>query len=1027
MSVPPILTSATPADNSSAVAVGNNIVLTFNENVFLGTGNLLVSDGYTQSFLDKNGAMQTHWIGATDVRTLPAGDAQITIAGNVVTINLSNDLQAGLHYSVYIPRGFLVDANNVPFAGLLDSNKLNFTAAGGPSAPSAHIGASIGFVDSGVSASDYITNSAAQTVSGTYSGTLGANDSVQVSVDNGLTWHTANATAGAWTCSSFDPLSASSTLVARVVNTQGISSGSASHSYVYDNTPPVVSNAVISKQLLLAGDTATVTITFSEAVANLSITDQNLSASSYSAFSSADGGLTWTATVTPNSNIQQSGVLDHFQFSATDLAGNALSSANAGDMAFIPSYDVSTIVSVGAITALSADTGSSASDFVTNTAAQTISGTVLGTVPGGTLVQVSLDGGSSWNSATVNNSNHTWSYAATLQSGTHSIEARTFDGSNGTSPVEQSYTLDSSAPTVSMSNITPSLVDDIDNISNISTPAVRVVTSGKTGFMAGDQIQIVDTSHGNAVVGSYTLQASDLDGSATIFDTKNITLSSLADGVHNLAVQIGDLAGNTPATASATPLALTIDTTAPTYTVTTPAALDNAAIDTSIVLTFSENVNVSSDASFTLSDGSDSQVLSVETGEVSATGNVVTFTLHHVLDNSATYTLHMDGGTITDVAGNIGVDYFGSHTDVTSFVTNADAVPVAPQFAIADSHSASDPGGEASDGVTNNDLVTVSNLSGGSVTWEYSADHGQSWQDGIGSSFALDEGSYSAGDIQVRQVNANGHHGNATSNGSSLTVDTTAPAAVIVADETTPYNTSGSPQTVQGQYAYDDNSGVIVEVSFNGGSSWTRAALGTPLDGSNTWSASGVADQPIVVRISDAAGNISKFDTPNQTHNNANFVIGSAAGDSFANDGSLKIMYGEGGDDLFTFTSLLVNYISGGAGSDTIALDMTGTTMNLSSYNEDKITGIDVIDLGISAGNTLNIADAGRLDTFTDNNSGSYTLTILGDASDSVNLTGSGFKLVSTDSQYHYYDNTFGPVHEHLAIAIGVQVSGATV
>ena len=1028
MSAPPILSSASPADNSSAVAVGNNIVLTFNENVFLGTGSLTVSDGFTQSFLDKDGAMQTHWIGATDVRTVPAGDAQITIAGNVVTINLSNDLKAGLNYGVLIPRGFLVDANNMPFAGLLDSSKLNFTTAGGIAAPTAHIGAAIGFVDTGTSASDYITNSAAQTVQGTYTGTLAAGESVQVSVDNGLTWHTANASAGAWTCSSFDPLSGNSTLVARVVNTQGLSSGSASHSYVYDNTPPAVSNVTISDQLLTAGETATVTVTFSEAVANLSIVDQSISVSSYSAFSSADGGLTWTATVTPNSNTQQNNVQDHFHFSAIDLAGNALTSANAGDTAFVPSYNVSTVVMVGAITALSADTGSSASDFVTRTAAQTISGTVIGDVPGGTVVQVSMDGGSSWASATVNNSNHTWTFATSLLSGTHSIQARTFDGSSGTTPVEQSYTLDTGAPTVSMSNITPSLLDHSGSIINFGTPSVRVITSGKNGFVVGDQIQIVDTNHGNAVVGFYTLQAGDLSGSGTSFDTKNIDiLPSLADGLHNLAVQIGDLAGNTAGAASTTPLALTVDTTAPTYTVTTPAALDNSDIDTSIVLTFSENVNVSPDASFSLSDGNDNQLLSVETGEVSATGNVLTFTVHHVLDNSATYTLTMDDGSITDAAGNVGVDASGTHTTVTSFVTNANTVPGAPQFAITDSHSATDPGGEASDGITNNDVVAVSGLTGGSVTWEYSSDHGFSWTAGIGASFELDENSYSAGDILVRQVNANGHHGNAASNGGNITVDTSAPAAVIVADGTTPYNISGTPQTVTGQYNYDDNSDVIVEVSFNGGGSWTRATLGTPDNGSNTWSAAGTASQPIVVRITDAAGNISKFDTPNQTHNNANFVIGSAAGDSFTNDGSFKIMYGEGGDDLFTFTSLLVNYISGGDGSDTIALDMTGATMNLSSYIEDKITGIDVIDLGISAGNTLNIADAGRLDTFTDNNAGSYTLTILGDSTDAVNLSGSGFKQVRSDVHFVYYDNTFGSVHEHLAIAVGVQVSGATV
>src|SRR5262249_57916469 len=54
--------------------------------------------------------------------------------------------------------------------------------------------------DTGSSSSDFITDVASQTVSGTYSGTLGSGETIQVSV-NGTTWINATAAAGTWSAS----------------------------------------------------------------------------------------------------------------------------------------------------------------------------------------------------------------------------------------------------------------------------------------------------------------------------------------------------------------------------------------------------------------------------------------------------------------------------------------------------------------------------------------------------------------------------------------------------------------------------------------------------------------------------------------------------------------------------------------------------------------------------------------------------------------------------------------------------------
>ena len=109
-----------------------------------------------------------------------------------------------------------------------------------PAVPPSEVVSSVALsADSGASASDFITNVAAQTVSGTLSAPLAAGDVVKVSLDNGATWQTATAATGAATFSlSGVNLSGSNTLIARVENTAGLASAALTKPYVLDQTPP---------------------------------------------------------------------------------------------------------------------------------------------------------------------------------------------------------------------------------------------------------------------------------------------------------------------------------------------------------------------------------------------------------------------------------------------------------------------------------------------------------------------------------------------------------------------------------------------------------------------------------------------------------------------------------------------------------------------------------------------------------------------------------------------------------------------
>jgi methionine-rich copper-binding protein CopC len=105
------LSSSSPADNATAVAVGSNIVLTFSENVAAGTGNIVISDG-------------------TDTRTIAVGDAQVSISGATVTINPTADLNPNSTYYVQMASGVITSSTSTPFAGISDTTTLNFTTGG---------------------------------------------------------------------------------------------------------------------------------------------------------------------------------------------------------------------------------------------------------------------------------------------------------------------------------------------------------------------------------------------------------------------------------------------------------------------------------------------------------------------------------------------------------------------------------------------------------------------------------------------------------------------------------------------------------------------------------------------------------------------------------------------------------------------------------------------------------------------------------------------------------------------------------
>ena len=111
----PELASSMPADNDRNVAVGANIVLTYNEVVQVGTGNITITPS-----------------GGAPI-TIAVTDAQVSFAGAVVTINPTNDLAVSTTYTLTVPAGAIEDASGN--AGAEETVSFSTAAAPDTTAP----------------------------------------------------------------------------------------------------------------------------------------------------------------------------------------------------------------------------------------------------------------------------------------------------------------------------------------------------------------------------------------------------------------------------------------------------------------------------------------------------------------------------------------------------------------------------------------------------------------------------------------------------------------------------------------------------------------------------------------------------------------------------------------------------------------------------------------------------------------------------------------------------------------------------
>ncbi|MEG2264951.1 MAG: Ig-like domain-containing protein, partial [Acinetobacter sp.] len=765
--------------------------------------------------------------------------------------------------------------------------------------------------DSGI-AGDHITNDNSLVLHGKILNNLAATDLIEISLDNGTTWQgtVVDRTNHTWSYdNTANPLADGAyTFQARVVDVAGVAGTASTVNVQIDTQAP--DSTTLAKLSTITDDTGVIddfVTSDNTLLLNGEITGQLDATDKVSI--SLNGGKTWSeATVDYTNKTWSFDNTDNpladgtykVQVRVIDLAGNQ------GD---ISEQDVvidsRPPVASALFSNITEDTGV-VGDYQTKDNSLVFNGTIIGDVAANDAVEVSLDGGTTWIKAVLDPVAKTWTLdhsATTLGDGTYTLAARVVDQAGNTGPLStQKLVIDTSAPTAT-SEFT-SITEDTGTAGDYQTNDQTLMISGKvTGILAtDDQVQL-------SLDGGQTWLNVTVD-SATNTWTYNNTANTLAEGTYQFQTRVVDKVLNGDVTDTQE---VVIDLTPPPASLTlaftgisddTGIAGDYKTSDTTLII----NGKIES-GTLTANDHIE---VSVDGGNTWITAQIDPVSHTWSLDNTAN-TLssgtHQFIARVVDQVGNIG-------HQVTQDVT----IVTEPPKATADLTLITDDSGVAGDFVTNDpSLIYSGNVTGvldPDETVQVSLDGGLNWLtatiDPTGTSWSLDHSAINLVDGQytviTRVIDSTGTAG--TESTKEITIDTTVPTATTTlssisqdsgqaGDFITNDNTLIFNGTVVGNLAADER----VQISLDGGATWTDAALDRP---ANMWildnTAATLADgtYTVVSRVIDQAGNIGASSTPQ------NVIIDTALPSSLASITSISEDTGVNTSDFVTKDATLI-------------------------------------------------------------------------------------------------------------------------
>ncbi len=499
------------------------------------------------------------------------------------------------------------------------------------------------------------------------------------SSDGGITW-TAILTPAADIEDSSNLITLNNTGVQDLAGNTG-SGTTDSNNYAIDTLRPTAT-IVVANPILAAGDSSLVTITFNEAVTGLTTADLSIANGVLSGLSSSDGGITWTATLTPNANVADtSNLITLANTGVQDAAGNTgLGTTDSNNYAIDSQAPVVSSVSVPAngtyVAGQNLDFTVNFDEAVTVDASGGTPRLAVTLDTGGTVYADYLSGSGSGalvfrltiasgqlDSNGVSLGSSIQLNGSTLKDAVGNDAVTTLNGVDATTDVR----IDAVIPTVASVSVPLGMSYNSGDVLSFvinASEAVIVNTAGGTPQLALDiggntvYAGYVAGSGTTTLVFQYTVQPGDTDSdgiAVTGLTTNGGALHDVAGNAMNLAlVNVGDTSN------------VLVDTTAPEASgiVRVDASPTNAS-SVSYTVTFSEGVTNVDISDFTL----------VTTG--TANGSITTITQI----DAQTYTLVVSGIT---GSGNIGLDLNVSGTGIVDSAGNALATGLAGEFYTVD-------------------------------------------------------------------------------------------------------------------------------------------------------------------------------------------------------------------------------------------------------------------------------------------------------------------------------------------------------
>ncbi|MDS1493839.1 Ig-like domain-containing protein [Shigella dysenteriae] len=671
-------------------------------------------------------------------------------------------------------------------------------------------------------AGDDIINNAEQLAGQTISGTTTAEVGQTVTVTfNGQSWTATVGSGGSWSvfipAQQFAGLSDGSYTISATVSDQAGNPGSASRGVTLNgDVPSVTINTFAGDDVVNAAEHGSSLVISGTTTAPIGQTlTLTLNGKTYT--TTVQTGGSWSYTL---GSADVTALADGNAYVINASVSNAI--GNTGSSNHTITVDLSAPAMGINIDSLQADTGLSASDFITSVSPVVVNGSLTAALASNETAQISIDGGVTWTTLTVTGT--TWRYndSRTLTDGSYLYQVRVIDAAGNVGATDsQNVVIDTIAPEPAVKTIAISAITtDTGLITNdFVTSDTTLAVSGTLGaaLSAGEFAQI-------SIDGGTTWQNLSVSGLTwTYLDGRTLT-----DGNCNYQVRVIDTAGNIGATASQI---VTVDTTAPLASKT--IAIAGISDDTGL----SSSDFVTRDTTLTVRGTLGAALAADERAQISLDGGV-TWTTLTVIGTSWSYA---DGRTLTDgtwnytvrvvdLAGNVGQT---ATQNVVVDTTSPEAAKSITITGISD-----DTGASSSDFITSDTSLTVRGVLGAALGAnefaQISTDNGATWvnvtvaADGLNWSY-VDGRTLTNGTTtwQVRVVDLAGNVG--ATGSQSAQIDTVNPAQVLTiasistdtGSSATDFITSDTSLTLTGSLGAGLASGEVAQISLDGGATWT--------------------------------------------------------------------------------------------------------------------------------------------------------------------------------------------------------------